>query len=428
MDPRREEVVPHGPADDAAAPSISPAPQTGIVPAGTPRMRQVHLDKRQRHRVLAGHCWVYRSELAKIDDGVADGDVVGVVDARGRAVGSGYYNARSQITVRLLTRTLDDLPADFWRQRLAAAIAYRQRVAPWPARRLVNSEADQLPGLTVDQYGDHLVVQANTLGIDRHLDAITSALIDELHPVSITARNDAAVRELEGLPREVRMLHGEAPGPITVAVGDVRLVCDLRDPHKTGLYLDQQASYRAVAAWVRPGMRVLDAFCHLGGFALHAARAGAAAVVAIDSAADSVAGARAAAVLNGLDGRIEVRQANAFDALKAMASAGECFDLIVLDPPTFTRNRDAVAGALRGYKEIHLRALHMLAPGGVLATFSCSHHVDAATFLGSLVDAAADAGALLRREQILAGSPDHPVLPAIPESEYLKGFVVTRIG
>nr|MBA3686792.1 class I SAM-dependent rRNA methyltransferase [Planctomycetota bacterium] len=302
--------------------------------------------------------------------------------------------------------------------------AYRNAVLPGAdACRLINSEGDLLPGLIVDRYGDRLVVQVTTLGMERQLDAVLAALRELLAPTTIVERADAPVRAHEGLPLRTGFLHG-ADAAVTCRVGRARFALDLLDPHKTGFYLDQQANYALVAAHVRPGDRVLDTFCHLGGFAIHAALAGATSVLAVDSAAASIERAQAAAQLSGAGG-IEFRCANAFDVLKAEQSSGARYDLIILDPPTFTRARDAVPGALRGYKELHLRALQMLPAGGRLATFSCSHHIGAELFLQSVLDAATDAKLTIRREAILAASPDHPVLPQIPETEYLKGFVFT---
>jgi len=384
---------------------------------------------RQRHRSLSGHLWIYRNEIDSVADGAVPGDVVEVRDARGTAVGLGYWNPASQITVRLLSRdaaTVIDIA--FWRTRLRAAIALRERVLSpaWPARRLVNSESDLLPGLIVDCYGDHVVFQLTTLGMDRWRDLWIDLLRSELQPAALVERSDMAVRTLEGVPMRAGYVHGSGDGAVTCRVNGATFAFNLLDPHKTGFYLDQQANYGLCARHVRAGARVLDAFCHLGGFAIHAALAGAGEVIAVDQAAESIAGARAAAALSGCP-TIDFRCGNAFDVLKSAERSGERFDLIVLDPPTFTRTRAAVPGALRGYKEIHLRALRMLPPGGRLATFSCSHHVDAALFLETIVDAAADAGVLIRLEERLGASADHPVLPAVPETEYLKGFVFSVV-
>jgi 23S rRNA (cytosine1962-C5)-methyltransferase len=377
------------------------------------------------HRLLRGHLWVYSSEILRTE-GAVDGEPVAVRDGTGRFLAVGLYNGRSKIAVRVLSRANVAIDEAFWRERLGRALAYRDAVLPGrPARRLVNSEGDLLPGLIVDQYGDVLVVQATTLGMDRRLEMWTGLLREALSPTAIVERDDLPVRRFEGLAERTGMLFGTAPGTVRRRLGQVDFPWDPLDPHKTGAYLDQQANWEIVAAGVRPGMRVLDAFCHLGGFAQHCLRAGAATAVAIDSSAEAIAGARQAATWAGHADRLELRGENAFDYLSAADHRGERFDLIVLDPPSFTRTRDAVAGALRGYKEIHLRALRMLSPGGVLATFTCSHHIGAAAFLDTVLAAAADAGRSLRLERTLAASPDHPVLPAVPETEYLKGFIFT---
>jgi len=383
---------------------------------------------RSRHRVLEGHLWVYRNEIGRVEGTPLPGDAVAIRDARNRCIAVGYWNPASQITVRVLARGERSVDAEWLRERLASAIAYREQVLPagWSCRRLVNSEADLLPGLIVDRYGDRTVFQLTTLGMDRRRADIIAALRDLIRPTQLIERSDVLIRSLEGLDPVAGVIDGAPDGRCEITVGAARFACDLLDPHKTGFYLDQQANYAAVAAQVRPGMRVLDVCCHLGGFALHAGLAGAEAI-GIDSAPDSVAGATAAAQLNGIAHRVTFVCANAFDELNRRQGAKEQFDLIVLDPPTFARTRDAVDGALRGYKELHLRALRLLPVGGVLATFSCSHHVSGEMFLRNVMEAAADAGVTLRREAVLGASPDHPVLPAVPESEYLKGLLFTVI-
>jgi 23S rRNA (cytosine1962-C5)-methyltransferase len=387
------------------------------------------LNRHVPHRILRGHLWVYATEIERVEGDPADGAVVEVRDPKGRLLGNGFYNRASKIALRLLSTGPCVADDDFLRERLRAAIAHRDAVLPGrPARRLVNSEGDLLPGLIVDQYGSVLVVQATTKGIDSRLDRITALLRELLAPETIIERNDLPVRAHEGLPMRTGLLHGTMPTAQRVRIGGVDFPWDPSDAHKTGVYLDQQRNWEAVAGFVKPGMRMLDVFCHLGGFGLHALKAGAAHALAIDTAADSLVGASQAAGWAGVGDRFETREGNAFDLLKAMEGAGERYDLIVLDPPSFTRTRAAVDGALRGYKEIHLRALKMLAPGGVLATFTCSHHIGADAFLGSIIDAASDAHRILRREAVLHASPDHPVLPAVPESEYLKGFVLRVMG
>lgn len=395
------------------------------VPASSSASASVILNRHNTHRVLRGHCWVYVTEVERVDGTAIAGDIVAVRDLGGRALAWGFYNPASKIRVRVLTRHEQAIDTAFLRARLVTAIAHREAVSPGrPARRLVSSEADLLPGLIVDQYGDTLVVQATSAGIDRRLSEITALLVDLVKPAVVIERNDVGVRRLEGLPLRTGLLHGTTPGAIRVRVGRADFPCDPLDAHKTGLYLDQQTSWEQVAAFVRPGNRVLDAFCHLGGFGVHALLAGASSVIALDSADASIAGARQAATWAGVDAHFDARCVDAFAELKALDTANERFQVAVLDPPSFTRTRDAVPGALRGYKELHLRALRMLAPGGVLATFTCSHHISADAFLATIIDAAVDAKRTIRREAVLGASPDHPVLPAVPETEYLKGFVL----
>lgn len=390
-----------------------------------PTTAAVVLNRRVTHRLLHGHLWVYGTEIERLEGAPVAGDVVAVKDGAGRVLATGFFNPQSKIAVRVLTRQDRPIDTAFLRERLVAARAHRDRVLSGrPARRLVGSEGDLLPGLIVDQYGDTLVVQCTTAGMDRRLDVIVALLQDLVAPRVVIERNDLAVRAHEGLPQRRGVLVGDHRRPLRVRVGAADFPCDPLDPHKTGLYLDQQVNWEQVANFVRPGARVLDVCCHLGGFGIHAALAGAAEVLGIDTAEDSIASANQAAEWAGVDARFHTRCGNAFDVLKELDSANARYDLIVLDPPSFTRTRATVDGALRGYKEIHLRALRMLAPGGVLATYSCSHHISGQVFLDMINDAAADARRTLRREAVHGASPDHPVIAAVPESEYLKGYVL----
>lgn len=391
-------------------------------------MPTIHLNQKTTHRSDRGHPWIYATEIARADGRPANGDEVAVLDCQGRPVGRGFFSATSKIAVRLLTRGDEALDATFLRRRITQAIAYREQVLPGrPCRRLVSSEADLLPGLIVDRYQDVLAVQCTTAGMDRRLPEIVGLLQDILSPAVIVERNDISARRFEGLPSRTGILHGDAPGMLRARMGALDFPCDVLDPHKTGAYLDQQMNWGVVAGYTRPGSTVLDACCHLGGFALHVLAAGAASAVAIDSAEDAIAGAKQAAEWAGCGARLDARLGNVFDLLPELERTNAHFDLIILDPPSFTKTKDTVEGALRGYKELHVRALRMLDIGGRLATFTCSHHVDGKVFLDNILAAAHDTRRTLRLEARLSASPDHPVLPAVPESEYLKGYVVTAL-
>ena len=296
--------------------------------------------------------------------------------------------------------------------------------------RVVNSESDSMSGLIIDKYEDVLVLQTSALGMDRHKAEIVAALQSIFSPRAIVERNEVASRKFEGLPDTSGVLVGELPPSMQVKLNGLAFETDLIAGHKTGLYLDQQMNYRLVSDFVPklPGAQVLDCFSFLGGFGLHAARAGAAHVHLLDQSADATEAGKRNAKANGVEEQCSFENVNVFDWLKTQTASKPNekvlprFDLIVLDPPSFTRNRAAVGDALRGYKEIHLRALKLLKPGGVLATFCCSHHVSAELFQDVVLSAAYDAHKLLRRVATYGQSPDHPVIPAIPETEYLKGY------
>ncbi len=379
-------------------------------------------------RLFAGHPWVYANSIVRLTGPANDGDAVQVKDHRGRFVGVGLYNSSSKIAVRLLDRERTDFGAAFFRERLANALALRRKHLPDATSfRVVNAESDFLSGLIVDKYEDVLVLQTSSLGMDKRKHLIVDALVELLNPTAIVERNDMGSRKFEGLPDSGEVLFGEAPSDFTVRLNGLTFTVPAGGGHKTGLYLDQQANYAAVAA-LTPGAEVLDCFSYLGGFALHAAKAGAKNVTGLDQSEEAVKAAGAIAAANGVTAGLTYEAANVFDWLreKTATSPSERLlprhDVIILDPPSFTRTRASVEGALRGYKEIHLRALKLIRNGGVLATFCCSHHVDSRLFEQVIVDAATDAHVVLRRVRTFGQSPDHPVLPAIPETEYLKGF------
>jgi 23S rRNA (cytosine1962-C5)-methyltransferase len=384
-------------------------------------------------RIVAGHPWIYHGEILRFTHPVADGELVQVKDHRQRLLGTGFFNSQSKINVRVLSPDRITVDENFFVERIRAALAVRQKHLPGATSfRVVNAESDFLSGLIVDKYEDVLVVQISALGMDRRKDLIVAALQKIFSPRSILERSDVASRKFEGLAEANGSLAGESIDKVTVNLNGLQFETDLAAGHKTGMYLDQQANYQAVSQFAKGG-QVLDCFSFLGGFGLHAARAGAAQVHLLDQSADAIAAAGRNAAANGLANICSFDTINVFDWLKTATAVKPHerviprYDLIILDPPSFTRNRASVPDALRGYKEIHLRALKLLKPGGTLATFCCSHHVGADLFLDSLLSAAYDTRKILRRIATYSQSPDHPVIPMIPETEYLKGFAFEMV-
>ena len=384
-------------------------------------------------RIVAGHPWVYGNEVLRLSSPAVDGDLVQVKDHRQRLLGTGFYNSKSKINVRLLAPDRIIPNEAFFEERIRAALAVRQRHLPNATSfRVVNAESDFLSGLIVDKYEDVLVVQISALGMELRKAHIITALQTIFSPRAIMERSDVASRTFEGLTESNGLLFGEQDGPVSVNLNGLKFETDLVGGHKTGMYLDQQANYQAVSAFAKGG-QVLDCFSFLGGFGLHAARAGAAHVHLLDQSADAIAASERNAKANRLDKICSSETVNVFDWLKLNTAVKPHerviprFDLIILDPPSFTRNRASVNDALRGYKEIHLRALKLLKPGGTLATFCCSHHVSTELFQDSLLSAAYDTRHLLRRVATYAQSPDHPIIPMIPETEYLKGFAFEKV-
>jgi 23S rRNA (cytosine1962-C5)-methyltransferase len=379
-------------------------------------------------RIVAGHPWIYASEVLRLTAPVSDGELVQVKDHRQRLLGVGFYNSRSKINVRLLAPERVETDEKYFEQQIRAALAVRQRHLPGATSfRVVNAESDSLSGLIVDKYEDVLVVQISALGMDQRKAPITAALQKIFSPRAIMERSDVASRKFEGLQESNGIISGQFEGKISVNLNGLKFETDLLAGHKTGMYLDQQANYEAVSKFAKGG-QVLDCFSFLGGFGLHAARAGAAHVHLLDQSTDAIEASKRNAAANGLTDKCSFDTINVFDWLKANTAVRPHerviprFDCIILDPPSFTRNRASVPDALRGYKEIHLRALKLLKPGGTLATFCCSHHVSTELFMDSVLSAAFDTRRILRRVATYAQSPDHPIIPMIPETEYLKGF------
>ena len=374
-------------------------------------------------RARRRHPWIYRSDVLVLPDGLQNGAIVRVVDPAGRPLGRAEWSQESLISLRFVR--WEDVPVDeeLWAARLEAALARREQAGmSGPARRIVFGEADEWPGFIVDQYGDCLSVQTLTPAADRCAEEWTRLLVHRLSPRAIVARNDVSVRRLEGLETGVHVWHGEAPEPFPVAIGDRIFQVDLLRGQKTGAFLDQQENYRAAARWVGGAGRALDAFAGEGGFALHLApHVGR--VDAVESSEDAAARGRANAAANGA-GNVAWTVANAFDRLHELDAAGKRFGAIVLDPPAFAKNKKSLPGARRGYKEINLRAIKCLEPGGVLVTCSCSYHLSREMLFEIVVQAAGDAGRTVELLEMRAQSPDHPILLNVPETEYLKCLVL----
>lgn len=376
-----------------------------------------------RARIFHGHDWVYATEIKKSFGDPKPGDVITLKDFRDRPLGSAIYNPLSQIVARRFSRRKQDLDLDFFRRRIAQALAHRESLGiDTTLCRIVWSESDGMPGLIIDRYGAHLSIQTLTLAMDQRRDIIRDALNDLLAPQSIVLRNDSPSRKAEGLEPEITLLHGENPGPFTVRANEIDFEVDLIDGQKTGLYLDQLQAHAEIAALAH-GRRVLDCFTNQGGFALACAKAGATQVTAIDISATACATTRSNAERNGLT--IEVIEHNVFDFLK---HASPDYDLIILDPPSFTRNKKTLHDAMRGYKEIHLRSLKLLEKGGILSSFCCSHHASRELFIDNLADASVDAKKSLRLLREHSQRADHPVLITLPETSYLKGITVEVIA
>ncbi|HEY2124007.1 MAG TPA: class I SAM-dependent rRNA methyltransferase [Chthoniobacterales bacterium] len=382
-----------------------------------------------RARILHGHDWVFSSEVLKVFGKPADGDVISLKDGRDHLVGSAIYNSKSQIVARRFSRRKQDLDLDFFKRRIEQAAEYRARRKINPELcRVVWSESDGLPGMIIDRYGDYLVLQTLTLAMDLRKDLIARALIETLGVKNIIERNDAPVRRAEGMEMHAGVLEGAAPSaPVVMEINStaqgssLRFEVDLLQGHKTGFYLDQLPNYPIVAEYAA-GRRVLDCFSNQGAFALTCAKSGAGEVTAVEAGAESIRSARQNAARNALT--VQWMEKDVFEFLRAAEKAAAQYDLIILDPPSFAKSKGTLRDALRGYRELHVRAFKLLSKDGILATFSCSHHVHenafAETIAAALVDARRSARRLRRFEQAL----DHPVLPTIPETEYFKGFLL----
>ena len=370
-------------------------------------------------RVYSMHPWVFRSDIERIDGEYLPGDVVDIQSSKGRFLARGYYNPNSQIALRIMTYQDEPVNREMIFERVHDAIEYRRSFADLKSCRLVFAESDRLPALIVDAFGDILVLQCLALGMERFKQDVVDALVEEIHPLGIWERNDVPVRRLEGLELNTGLLYGEVPDRVVLTENGIRFYVDVKNGQKTGFFLDQKENRAAIAPFVR-GKRVLDCFTHTGSFALHAGYYGAEEVTGVDISEYACAFAEENAKLNGLEKHVHFITANAFDLLSEQSRSGSKYDVIILDPPAFTKTRSALESALRGYKEINLRAMKMIVPGGYLVTCSCSQHVHPDVFRKMILNAAKDAKVLLRQVEFRTQGRDHPILPYAQETEYLK--------
>lgn len=382
----------------------------------------VHVINGRQKKLLQGHPWVYGNEIERVEGEIADGELVTVVDFRGRYMGTGFYNSRSLITVRLLTHRQEEITDALIAARVKAACDYRRFVMQREGTdscRLIYGEADRLPGVIADRFGDVIVLQVLALGMERYTQVIADALVACEQPACLLLNNDDAIRVKEGMTCFAKVLHGELPGETIIHENGVKLAVDVRGGQKTGYFLDQKDNHLFLRQFCRDA-RVLDCFSYIGGFALNAVRGGAREVTAVDISEQAVALIRRNAELNGA--QINAVCANCFDFLRAQVKAGEKYDVVVLDPPAFTKAHANMANACRGYKEIALSAMRMLPAGGVLATHSCSYHMPEDVFVNTVLSAAQDLHRQVRVITLRRQDIDHPVLAGYPESHYLKSL------
>lgn len=370
------------------------------------------------------HLWLYAGHLGPVAGEPIAGDLIDVRTHDGRFYGRGLYNPASKIRVRLLTFRDEPIDETFWRGRIQQAIRLRKRVvAQSNAYRLIYGEGDRLPGLIVDRYDQLLVMQTLSVGMDCRKELLADLLMKELNVADIYLRNDAKIRQLEGLPIERGFLRGSGPTQVEIHEGAAKFLADVEWGQKTGWFCDQREN-RLASAKFAAGAEALEVFCHTGAFGIHAALAGALSVESLDVSRDTLTIARRHAVMNQVENRCTYRQADAFEEMRHLVKAGRRYDLVILDPPAFARSKQAVPGALAGYKDINLLGFKLLKPDGFLVTCSCSHPVSEADFWNSIRLAARDAKRDIRLIEQRGQSADHPILASMPETRYLKCFIV----
>ena len=382
----------------------------------------VHVINGRQKKLLQGHPWVYGNEIESVEGETVDGELVTVVDFRGRYMGTGFFNSKSLITVRLLTHRQEEITDALIARRVKDACAYRRFVMQREGTdscRLIYGEADRLPGVIADRFGGVIVLQVLALGMEKYTQVIADALVECEHPACLLLQNDDAIRRKEGMECFTKVLHGQLPEETIINENGVKLAVDVMGGQKTGYFLDQKDNHLFVRQFCKDA-RVLDCFSYIGGFALNAAMAGAKEVTAVDISENAVELIRRNAELNGLE--VNTVCANCFDYLRAQVKVKEKYDVIVLDPPAFTKAHANMANACRGYKEIALSAMRLLPPGGVLATHSCSYHMPEDVFVNTVLSAAQDLHRQVRVITLRRQDIDHPVLAGYPESHYLKSL------
>ncbi len=379
--------------------------------------RKIRLKKNEDRRILNGHLWIFSNEISSIDGAPGAGEVIRVENAAGKFLGTAFYNPHSLIAARLISRGEEEVDFQFFKKRIEAALALRRRLYPRAETfRLVHGESDYLPGLIVDKYNDNCSIQSHSYAMDARQTLICDVLESLLHPRGIVERNEASVRSLEGLQARKGVVRGSVE-PVIIAEHGLKYSVDLLEGQKTGFFLDQRENRKAIRRYAK-GSRVLDCFCNEGGFSLNAAYGEATGVTGVDSSEVSTVRAAANAATNGLNA--EFVTADAFDYLIDSAERKKRFDLVVLDPPSFAKSRKSIIKAKRGYRELNLLALRVLEAGGILATASCSHHLFEETFLEIINRCAVEAGRRISMLEWRGAAPDHPVLPGMPETKYLK--------
>ena len=384
------------------------------------KLPRIVLNPREEGRILRGHRWVFSNEIGRIDGEPAPGAIVEVSRQDSRLIGLGCYNPHSLIAVRMLTDKREPIDKAFFVARIRHALILRKRLYPeHESFRLVHGESDDLPGLVIDKFEDCFTLQTLCLGIDLLKDLICDAVEEVFHPRCIIERNESNLREREGLPMRSGVLRGAAPSSVIIREADLRFEVDLLGGQKTGFYFDQREN-RIFMRRFAAGARVLDAYCHDGAFALHAVKAGAAGVLGLDVAPEAVERARHNALLNDLEGRCQFEPMEAGGAMEALHVGNERFDVVILDPPSFTRTKKNVPTAKKGYEEVNRKAIRLLKRGGILATASCSFHITDETFMGCVQEAAFKTSRVLRLLEWRSQAPDHPILPSMPETRYLK--------